>query len=169
MAKARGKRRSMKGYLKGNIDEQLVVSTLTAKSLVSAVFDESPEEQTLVSSIVCAYQMSGITPGEGPFLFGIAHSDYTDAEIEQVIEATTSWDAGDKIAQEIGRRLVRQLGQFEATTAQEDFNDGKPLKTKLNWKLNTSDTLRLWIYNLGANTLTDGSNLFANGHANLWQ
>ncbi len=91
--KPRGRRRrSMKGYLKGNIDESLSLGTLATKTLVADTWDESPEEKTLISSIVCTWSLDNITPGQGPLIFGVAHSDYSDAEIEAVIENQASWD-----------------------------------------------------------------------------
>ncbi len=174
MAKARGKRRSMKGYLKGNVDEELSLGTLAAETLVADTWDESPEEQTLISSIVCTWALNNLTSPQGPLIFGIAHSDYSDAEIEAVIENVASWDRGSKVEQEIAKRLVRQIGQFAsqelAGSVDVDFNDGKPMKTKLNWVLNTGDTLKMWVYNVSATALsTTVPILHCNGHANLWQ
>ncbi len=173
MAKARGKRRSMQGYLKGNVEEQLSLGTLAAKTLVSDTWDESPEEKTLISSIVVTWSISGLTAGQGPLQFGVAHGDYSDAEIEAVLENVASWDQGSKVEQEVAKRLVRQIGQMvSAAGADQDvgFNDGKPLKTKLNWRLNSGDTLKMWVYNSSDGALsTTVPVLHCNGHANLWQ
>ena len=170
--KRRGSRRSMAGYLKGNIDESLSLGTLASKTLVGDTWDESPEEQTLISSIVCTWTLDNVGAAQGPILFGIAHSDYSDSEIEAVVESVASWDAGSKVEQEIAKRLVRQLGTFSSSGVDGDieFNDGKMLKTKLNWKLNTGDTIKMWAYNLsGAALATFAPILTCNGHANLWQ
>ncbi len=168
------KGRNMKGYLKGNIDELLQLGTLGATTLISTDFDESPEEKTFISSIVATYALDGLVAGQGPILFGIAHSDYTSAEIEAVIENTGSWDAGSKVEQEVAKRLVRIIGTFVGKqgtgTNDVQFNDGVPVKTKLNWTLNTGDTLKMWAYNIsGAALSTADPGMRMNGHANLWQ
>ncbi len=173
-AKRRGSRRSMKGYLKGNVDEELNLGTLASKTLVADTWDESPEEKTLISSIVTTWSLDGIVSGQGPIIFGVAHSDYSDTEIEAVIENQASWDQGSKVEQEVAKRLVRQIGQFvnETGSGTNDvqFNDGKPVKTKLNWRLNTGDTLKMWAYNVsGAALSTAAPVMKCNGHANLWQ
>ncbi len=165
----------MRSYLKGNVNEQLSLGTLAAKTLISAIFDEVAVEKTLVSSIVGTYAINDLTEasGDGPILVGIAHSDYTASEIEAVIEATGSWDPGDKIQNEIGKRLVRKIGVFdvEATglTVTDVLNDGKPIKTKLNWSLTTGKSLQLWAYNMGTSPLgsTDPT-VTVEGHCNLW-
>ncbi len=174
MAKRGRKGRSMQGYLKGNVDEELNLGTLASKTLVADTWDESPEEKTLISSIVATWSLDGIVSGQGPLIFGVAHSDYSDAEIEAVIENQASWDQGSKVEQEIAKRLVRQIGQFvnETGSGTNDvqFNDGKPVKTKLNWRLNTGDTLKMWAYNVsGAALSTSAPVMKCNGHANLWQ
>ncbi len=160
-------------YIRGTISEDLDLGTLAAKTLVSDTWDEAVLERTLISSIVSTWNLDGLVAGQGPIIFGVAHSDYTDAEIEVVIEAVGSWDEGNKVAQEQAKRLVRRIGQFVGTqgTGTDDvqFNDGKPVKTKLNWILNTGDTLKMWAYNTSSAALTTSApSMRADGHANLW-
>ncbi len=167
------KRRSMRGYIKGNVGEDLTLGTLASGTLVSTTFDEAAEERTLVSSIVATYSCDNITSPQGPILFGVAHGDYTDAEIEEVIENIQSWTPGDKISQERGKRLVRTIGTFVADelagTIDVKFANGKMVKTKLNWMLQSDATLRLWAYNLSASALATTSLVVkAFGHVNLW-
>ncbi len=170
----RRRRRRMGKYIRGDMDEQLALSTLAAKTAVKGNFDQTVNERTLVSSVVATWALSEFTKstGDGPILVGLAHSDYSAAEIEAVIENTASWDEGDKVAQEIGKRLVRRVGIFntpddEAQTV--TLNDGKPIKTKLNWILLQGQTLSHWAYNLGTSALaTTSPTLNTQGHANLW-
>ncbi len=86
------RKRSMKGYLKGNIDEGLALGALASRTLVGNVWDESPEQDTLISSIEVIWTLDNLRPPQGPILFGVAHSDYSDTEIEAVIENSGSWD-----------------------------------------------------------------------------
>ncbi len=161
-------------YIRGNVDESLSLGTLAANTLIGTIFDDTVNERTLVTSLVATWVMSDFTSvsGDGPILVGIAHSDYTDAEVEQVIETTGSWDEGDLINQEIGSRKVRKVGFFRTDAATTlDFNtlnEGKPIKMKLNWILNQGQSLRLWAYNAGSGALTTGVQVKCNGHANLF-
>ncbi len=162
-------------YIRGSIDEDLQLGTLASKTVASGLWDETVNERTLISSIVCSWSLDGITSPQGPIMFGVAHGDYTAAEIEQVIENTGSWNEGDKVNQEISKRQVRMIGILEqgggGSGVIEDygFNVGKPMKTKLNWILNQGQTIRMWAYNLSGSALsaTDPA-MRANGHANLW-
>ncbi len=159
-------------YIRGGVNETLSLGTLAATTLVGVDFDEVVNGRTLVSSIVAAYSLADVVAAanRGPILVGIAHGDYTDAEIEEVIELTQSWNEGDKVAQEVAKRLVRRIGVFSDTLEAEDtevLNDGKPIKTKLNWILNDGETLRLWGYNTGTAALAAGA-IRMEGHVNLF-
>ncbi len=171
--KGSGKRRFQR-YIRGSVDEQLDLGTLAAKTLVGTAFDNTVAERTYVSSIVASWSLQGFTQAsdDGPILVGVAHSDYTDAEIEEVIENTGSWDEGDLISQEKNARKVRKvgiLGQGEGVDEAFRLANGRKIKTKLGWILNAGDTLRLWAYNLGASALaTTDPEVQVEGHANLW-
>ncbi len=171
--RGRGKRR-MGRYIRGNIDEGVGIGTLAGVTLISTTFDETVNERTLVSSIVATWAISNWTAiaSNGPFLVGVAHVDYSAAEIEAVIENTGSWDEGDLVQQEVANRKVRIVGTLvPAGSAAESsrLNDGRPVKTKLNWILNQGDTLQAWVYNTGSvATATTTPTLRVQGHANLW-
>ncbi len=157
-----GRRRSK--ILKGNVDEAMALLTLANNSLVADAFDESVNERTFIISIDATYALRTLTPGEGPIVFGVAHSDYTAAEIEEVIENAGSWNEGDLVSQETARRKVRIIGQFEGQLANEDFNDGVKLKTTLKWILLQGQTIDLWAYNRSGAALTTGAFLICSGH-----
>ncbi len=161
-------------YIRGDVDESLALGGLAPKDVTADVFNETVIERALISSLVATYSMSNFTvaTNSGPIMVGIAHSDYTAAEVEEFIENAGSWDEGDKLAQEIGKRQIRIIGVFRqvgqslgATT----LNEGLEIKTKLNWILNTADTLKLWVYNLGsAAVATTTPVVHCFGNANLW-
>ncbi len=176
MAKKRG-RRKFGRYLRGNVDEELALTALASKDVVGAVFDEVVNERTYVSSIKASWSMANFTPiaNAGPIVFGVSHSDYTDAEIEEWIESTGQWNEGDLVAsREIGKRLIRKIGAFQTQPggAAADtivINDGRPITTKLGWILLQGQTLRLWAFNSGsAAVATTVPTVVANGHVNLW-
>ncbi len=101
--------------------------------------------------------------------FGLAHSDYTAAEIEECLESAGSIDLGNKVAQEQANRLVRIVGMMPglgATAGGLTFNEGRPQKTKLNWKMSTGDTLNIWIRNGSGVVWTTGAAIVVQG--NMW-
>ncbi len=161
-------------YIRGQVNEKLALGTLGPLTLISAIFDNTVTERALLSSIVVSYNLSEYTvaAGDGPVMVGVAHSDYTDAEIEAFLENVATWAEADKIGQEISKRLVRIIGTFEqgdSSVESASLNDGKPIKTKLNWILNAGQSLRIWGYNLGSSALaTTDPQITAVGHANLW-
>ncbi len=170
-----GRAGGFRKYIKGVVDEELDIGTLAARTLASVLFDQTVEEKTWCSSVKAVYSIDDYTPasGDGPLRIGLCHSDYSNAEIEEWIESTTSWKEGDLIQQrEVGKRLIRDVGVFQTpqdATGSYVLNDGKPIRTKMNMMLMTGQTLRLWAYNQGASAFaTTDPNIHAAGHANLW-
>ncbi len=174
MAKGRRPRkRSMGRYVRGNIAENIALGTLAANTTLLSATD-TVNERTRVSSIVCTYSLAGFTPIEnaGPILVGIAHSDYSVAEVEAWIELQTGWDEGDLGSREVANRYIRRIGQFDVPAAANQsiaLNEGRPIKTKLNWILLQSQGLNFFCYNTGtAAVATTDPNVQVQGHANLW-
>ncbi len=175
MARRRGKgRRRFRKYLRGNIDEDMSLGVLAAADAVLQA-TETVNGRTFVSSVFLRWAMAGWTviDGVGPILVGVAHSDYTAAEIEAWIEQTTgSWNEGDLVEQEVATRKIRKIGIFEQvgqSLGAQALNDGKPIRTKLGWVLNQGQGLSIWAYNLGTGSVaTTDPTVHANGHANLW-
>ncbi len=158
-------------YLRGQVDEELTIGGLTTRDVVSVAFDETVNERTLVSSLIAKYSIDDftVTANAGPIMVGVAHSDYTAAEIEEFIENTGSWNEGDLVSQEVGKRKIRQIGIFDNSVGGDVLNDGKPIRTKLNWIMLQGQTLQLWAYNLGgASVATTTPSIHCEGHANLW-
>ncbi len=170
------KRRKYRRYLRGDIDIENALGTLLTRDVISQLNGGVVAERTFVSSVKATHTLQdfALDGNDGPISIGIAHSDYTDAEIEAWLENAGSWDEGNKIQQEIARRKIKLVGTFEGLGAAAEItqifalNDGKPILTKLNWILTTGQTLRFWAYNAGASTLATGSSVFSRGHANLW-
>ncbi len=165
-----------KKYIRGTVNEVMDLGTLAAVTAISQDFDESVEEKAWISSIVAAWALHRFTEAtdDGPILVGLAHSDYTTAEIEAWIENSTSWKEGDKVGQELGRRKIVKVGIFqtEGSGAETDImtlQDGKMIRTKLGWMLTTGQTVKQWAYNMGASPLaTSDPRSFLEGYANLW-
>lgn len=163
-------------YIRGNVDETLALGGLANRTLVAVSFDEAVSERTLISSLVASWVMDDFTAGIdiGPIMVGVAHSDFTAAEIEEYIEQQASWSEADQIGQLIAKRKVRIAGIFGhpgagSGTPHAVLNNGNKFKLKLNWILNAGQTLDLWAYNLGtASVATTIPDIHLQGHANLW-
>ncbi len=166
------KKTNFSRFINGNIEISLNMTTLAAKALTSQT-TQLLVDTARVSSVKAAYGITGLTiaDGVGPFLFGVAHSDYTNAEIEGYIEAGNSWDIGDMVNREIRSRRVKTIGaigSLESLGAMV-FNEGRMKKTKLNWRLSEGDSLDFWVYNMGDQPVATTVPVFtAFGDANIW-
>ncbi len=124
-------------------------------------------EKFRVISLDCSYNWSDVTTADDGLTFGVAHSDYTAAEIEECLEAQAQINRGDKVAQEQGNRLVRTIGTFQQADLSEGmFNDGRRFKVRLNWLMITGQTLNLWFRNGSDTIYTTGSDILVNG--DMW-
>lgn len=162
-------------YIRGVVNAEEAFGAMAAKAANSTPFPEAVTEQARISSIVAQYSLENFTPtsGAGPIMVGVMHSDYTTTELEEFIENVSSWEEGNLVqSKEIGRRLIRIVGTFPTPASAlvaSVLNDGKPIKTKLNWPLSSGQTLRLWVYNLGtASVATTTPIAQCRGHCNLW-
>ncbi len=173
MLLAKKPKRKFRPYIRGRIVQSLSLGTLGALTLVSDIVDDTVDEKTFCTSVVLTWSLQGFTAVavDGPILVGVAHSDYTDAEIQENIELNTNWSQGDQIAQERGRRKVKIVGTFLTPPSIDEtavLNDGKEIKTKIGWMLTTGQSIRYWAFNKGGSALTTGANLHVAGYANLW-
>ncbi len=169
MAKARRRRRRWTANMqKVNCFTFLALLNTAANALVKADLLAGGDNEFRLLSIRGVYALRDLTAGEGPLLVGVAHSDYTEAEIEEYLENETQLTRGDLVAtREISRRLVRRIGIFGGGTLTQDaLNDGKPIHTRLNWPMATGDTLTFWVLNMGS-TLTTGAEAVFTGNLTI--
>lgn len=110
------------------------------------------------------WSTNNFTVGQGPIEVGICHADYSAAEIEECLEAQGAWKESDKIEQEKARRLVRRVGVFPLRSSGEALNQGMPVYTTLNFKIEEGATITLWMKNLSTTEgLTTGGIVSING------
>ncbi len=159
-------KRSMKGYKKLQIADSLTIGVLTSGDVISEALPTVLTQDRRISSVELLWAARGFTPGEGPIDAGVAHSDYSAAEIEECLEATGSWSDTDKVAAEQANRLVRRIVTFANEVAEQVANDGKPIKTKLNWRIPDGSTLQVWARNRSGATIATGGVIALDGHAN---
>lgn len=157
--KGKGRKGKRKRYLQVNIGNSTnalgggdVTSTAQGNTVADRVF-------ALWAKGVWTY--AGNTAGDGPLMVGLAHSDYTAAEIEECLEAGASWDEGDLVAAEQARRKVRRVGTFDGLLTDEKLANGQEVFTKLGFVIADGDTIQSWARN------TDAAQRGANGSVNF--
>ncbi len=139
------------------------LGTLGTQTAISAgIVGASDVAYRLVSSD-CTWSLANHTAGEGPIVAGYAFGDYTVGEIKEFIESQASISIGDKIAQERAGRWIRKVGTFSGLGTDETLNDGKPIKTRLNWGVPIGSTPNAFAYNDSSGNLAGGSLLKLNG------
>ncbi len=148
----------------------LPTTALASKDVVQGALTAAATDPYRLLSAKLSYAWEDIAAvADDGMEFGLAHSDYSAAEIEECLESQASIDLGDKVAQEQANRLVRTVGRISSTgrtvvdMGSEPFNGGRPVKTKLNWKMSTGDQLALWIRNGSGTVWTVGGSLQAIG------
>ncbi len=134
----------------------LTLADVTA--LIAPVVGASDNEYRALS-VTLTWSLRDGTATEGPISVGVAHGDYTATEVEEWIESTASITRGDLVTREASERLIRQVGTFSGASAEETLNDGKPIRTKLNWVVASGDTISLWAYNQSGAALTTGAEI----------
>ncbi len=162
-------------YIRGNIDETMALGTLAAADVITTALG-AVNGRTLLSSIKATHTLRGytVTDNVGPISVGVCHGDYTDQEVEDWIEQTEadSWDEGNLVAKEVSGRLIRKIGTFRApaqTLGAQVLNEGKEMRTKLNWILNDGASIRMWAYNHGTVAVgTTDPDYVMIGQANLF-
>ncbi len=140
-------------------DDLVAGGMLTASNVLGADY--------FCNSVDLSMSIKGATAGEGPLLIGIAAADYSDAEIEAWVEATTnSYSPANLVEREIQNRFIRRIGMFDLSNASEDWNDGVPKRIRLNWLMRAGNQgLSLFAYNQGTSTLTTGAVI---SHSSEW-
>lgn len=149
------------------IDDSLPLSTLADDDVINAAFAGTVVGREFLLSTQATWALRDNTAGEGPITVGIAHSNYTAAQIEEAIESTGSWDRGNQLSNEFAARKVRIVGSFAGEAVGEVLNDGKPIKTICKWMTEAGDGLQLWAYNESGGPLTTGGVVEISGKAFL--
>ncbi len=166
-----GKKSYHKNYRlrKVRVANSFAIGALGALDVVADGITSAPTERIRVISANLTWSLADMTPTDDAVEVGFAHGDYTAAEIEECLEAQSAIDAGDKIGQEKTNRLVRTVGVFPDVVAAgggQTLNDGRPIKTRLNWALQTGKTLNVFVRNGSGTVYTTGGKLITSGE--IW-
>ncbi len=162
----RSRRRQRKFYLrKVRATPELPLSTLASDTALTVNVAGASTSTYRAISYIASWVLKNLTAGEGPITVGLAHSDYSVTEIKECLESSASIDPGLKVEQERANRLVRIVGTFNSE-ANNSLNDGKPLKTRLNWLIAIGDSVVMFAFNEQSGALATGAILHSQG--NLW-
>ncbi len=156
-----------RNFAVGNLSSSVTLLTLDDNTVKEGDLGESTLSGYRVISIDGTWSIHDLTPGEGPIDFGVAHSDYSVAEILQALSSNAGWAPTDLIEMEQSRRLVRLIGTFSGQDANETFNDGKPKRTKLRWPFRANQNMVMFAVNRSGAALTTGAVLEVAGKAYL--
>ncbi len=126
--------------------------------VISGLIGSNFTHDIRITSVRATWSLDNFTPGEGPISFGYCHGDYSLAEVEEWLEQAQPLGPNSLIEREVAKRLIRRVGTFSGVGASEVFNDGRPVKTKLNWLIADGQTIRHWVYSHGGTAnLTTGA------------
>ncbi len=168
--KASRRRRRSFNLRKVRVSSSSALGALAALDVTVGNITSAPTERIRVVTAALSYTLVDLTATDDGCEVGLAHGDYTAAEIEECLEAQAAIDQGDKLAGEQANRLVRSIGVFAdppgATGGGSRLNDGRIIKTKLNWVLTTGKTLQVWMRNGSGTIYTTGAKLVCSGY--LW-
>ncbi len=145
--------------------ESKALSTLADDTVISGnLLSGNLTEDFFCTSIVGTVSLEAHTAGEGPIEMGIAHNDYTVAEILENLKAEILGTA-DKILLEQSRRLVRRGGMFTGQATSEVLNQGMPIKIIVKRLFESGKTINLWARNMdtAGGPLTTGTLLNFHG------
>lgn len=138
--------------------ESLTVGALADQAAVGTAFDDAVDQEMYFISMDVTASFTDHTQQEGPLHIGVAHNDYTDAEIAEWWVATNGWNTSDQVAyREIRRRLCRIIGTFAGTDITEVLNNGVKIRVPLKFKVADGQTLKLFVINDSQAALTTGT------------
>ncbi len=171
-AHKRKPRRYRGTWRKVPIDFTLVLDTLANNDLLGGVMTNNAIDSLRAMSLEGTWSIEGGATGAGPVTVGVAHGDYSDAEIEEWYEAIGSMNRSDKVAAEQASRFCRRVGSFaglEANAAGGSvmLNDGLPVKTRLNWLISPGLNIKAWAHNDTGATLPTGVDIHFQGVLNI--
>lgn len=150
-----GTRRRRRSYIKvTKFKGSISLGTLAADTCISGALIASDVINNYLISADAYVAFRGHTAGEGPLSVGFAHGDYSTAEIEEWIEATSDFDRSDKINQERSKRKCRDIGIFSGQGTTQMLNDGKAIRVPLKFVLEAGNALNIWVYNEGSQLTT---------------
>ncbi len=153
------KKRGNKNFVAIPIEGQTALGALADGTLVAVnvMTGEFTEDFYAISADIDTF-VRALTASEGtPSSWGLAHGDYTVAEIDENLELSLL-GPGSKIEQEQARRLVRKGSQFKFNNVVNDeLIPTKTQRVKLKFVVQSGQHLDIWFKNRSGSVLTTGA------------
>ncbi len=158
----------MRNYAKVRVSPAIEVLAMLNQAAEATNMTATMTSSGRVTSVEGTWSIDNLVAGEGPVHVGVCHPDYSDSEIaEAILVQVTGPNA--LVEMERANRKVRIVGTFSAQVGNRVLNDGKPIKTKLNWAFEDDGVaLAMFIFNDAQQTLTTGAFVFFEGHLNVF-
>ncbi len=168
MAKKRSVRRRNPRFQAVKVHALIDIGALaTGVALKGALWDLAQDCRVISADLT--WTIFGMDLLDGPVDVGLAHGDYTVAEIAEAMDASPNSDS-DKIAIEKSNRQTRLAGTFQQpvnTGAGQVLNNGRKIRTKMGWYFSKDIDLVLFAINRGSPALTVDTTVSVSGMAYL--
>lgn len=156
-------KRSRAGFRTIRVDTSLALGALASLDVIGAnIMTNNFDRDVFVISSDLMCSLRGNTAGDGPLEIGLAQ-EYTDAEIEECLEATPEFTS-DPIQTEKSRRKVRSIGMFPGLNTEEVLKNGEPVRTKCRFTVGNGYNIKLWAYNRDGSTRATGGAVAISGN-----
>ncbi len=160
MMARKGRRRSPLVVIKFNA--LLSLATLGSGVALKTALLPTLTSDLYIASIDALWGIHDLTATEGPIEVGFNHGAYTVGEITEGLDESPT-GRNDVIALERTRRKVRRAGQFSGVAAEETLNDGKRMRRKIGFQIDSTEELEFFVVNRSGSTLTTGAVVHCSG------
>ncbi len=160
--KPRRRKRSNKNFVALPFNTQIALATLADETVLTSALLSAFGEDFFCISADISLALDNVALSEVPVEVGLAHGDYTAAEIKEYVNANLT-DPDDKIAQEHSRRQIRRIGLFGVNAENQVLNHGDQQRIKLRFSIGDTKELKLWIMNHTGAAMTTGAIVTAVG------
>ncbi len=155
MARKTSKRR--RGGVKAiRVDATTTLGALASGVFITGILIPTVEQEHFAISMDISVTMGDHTVAQGPLAVGVAHGDYTVAEISEWFNSTGVM-AGDQIALERSRRKIRDICALDGEATTEKAFDGSVKRIPLRFKVEDGESVNIWAMNQDDDPLTTGT------------
>ncbi len=160
---AKHPKRGRKPLLVARFLETQIVAAIVNNGIESSTMVDASDQETFLISMDVNMSLGTHVAGEGPLFVGVAHGDYSEAEILEWFSQSAGLTTANLIAREQSKRLIREIGVFSGVGTEEVMNDGKTIRVPLKFRLQDGIGLTLFTVNLSGATLTANAQINAVG------
>lgn len=145
------------------VSESMALGTLADATALAAAIVTLGDAGFYLHAVKGTWTLRGATATEGPITVGVAHGDYTVAEIKEWEDASPT-DPDDRVTIEQSRRLCRKVGAFSVLSVSEVLKNGEEIKTPCRFSVGHTKTINMFAVNKSGSQLTTGAVVRFDGH-----